>query len=131
MHRMADDSEGNVGVSKTTADREYAESLLQPHSQDNPVLPHNHSSYSTPPTELDFEEPPSPFIAFNEGDAPPLIPEAEKESGKLTLQVHASDYPRLRLSGRIISASFCLPHNLTYTNREEHPWVSQTVSHHD
>lgn len=77
---------------------------------------------------FDFEVPPSPFIAFNEGDMPPIIPEAEKESGKITLQVNASDYPRLRLSGRIISASFCLPHNLTYTHREEHPWVSADIT---
>jgi len=41
----------------------------------------------------------------------------------LGLPINPGEYPSLGLSGRILSATICLPHTILYTHDESDPWV--------
>ncbi|KAF2152493.1 glycosyltransferase family 20 protein [Myriangium duriaei CBS 260.36] len=66
---------------------------------------------------------PSSFVSVDESTEPQSLVGALEDPSKINLKVHPKDYPRLELSGRIISASYCLPHNFVYTHNENEPWT--------
>lgn len=62
-------------------------------------------------------------MSTEEGREHQSLVNALRQADRTTLQVHARDYASLQLSGRIISVSFCLPHNVTYTHHDSDPWT--------
>ncbi|PNS20707.1 Trehalose-phosphatase [Sphaceloma murrayae] len=65
----------------------------------------------------------SPSLSFLGLDdiEPTIKPRADLN--KPFLKIKPGDHPDLHLSGRIISATFCLPHKLTFTHEEADPWT--------
>ena len=68
-------------------------------------------------------QPSSSFESLKDDNNLQGISTTPVDTDKLNLHIDAKDYSPLKLSGRIISASFCLQHRITYAPVETEPWV--------
>ncbi|KAF4547445.1 Trehalose-phosphatase-like protein [Elsinoe fawcettii] len=65
----------------------------------------------------------SPSLSALSLDNIPSPPRAKLDPTRPILKIRPSDHPTLQLSGRVLSAVFCLPHFFTFTHEEENPWT--------